>query len=160
MALLQSGKSRTRPGGANKHLTMYTSGGRFIARKKGRPRGIPKDVIKLFRLKWLECVRYMVRYYDPRMQKAVRDATEGTQILWDDFLTMSIAGTCYGAIEIDGNLYYPLAVKVRVSEALDAITNKQGFMMARGEDIYVGIPYGTSGTVLTSNGPNVPPSWA
>lgn len=159
MALLQSGKSRSRPGGANKHLTMYTSNGKFVARKKGRPRGIPREIIKQFRLNWLKAVRYMIRWYDPRMQKAARDACEGTQILWDDFLTMSIAGTCYGAIEIDGRLYYPLAVKLRVSEALDAITAKQGFMLCRGQDIYVGIPYGTPGTVLTSNGTNVPPSW-
>lgn len=159
MAVVQAGKSKTRPGGAGKTLAMYVNKGQFIARRKGRPRGKPKNVLRLFRETWLKATRYLIRYTDPRIQKAARDACEGTQMLWDDFLTMSIAGNCYGTIELDGVKLYPLAVKTRVAEALDAIAPKPGQMLFRTTNGWLKIPEGTVGGILTYQGADQTPTW-
>ena len=159
MAIVQSGKSATRPGGAGKTLTMDVANGQTRARKKRRPRGKAKTITESFRRNWMKCSRYMVRWYDNRIQKTVRDACHGTQVLWDDFITMTIAGTAYGIIELDGVKLYPVVFVNAVNESIDTIGQKNGDMLYRLENRWARVPIGPAGSVLTYHENNTLPSW-
>lgn len=95
----------------------------------------------------------------PEIKRQVREAAEGTQWLARDIHTVIMAGTMWSLTLPDGRKIFPMSAQINVSEALDALGNLPGGILVRQGEMWVFLPPGQPGQVLTIDVTGLP-VWA
>lgn len=132
----------------------------MVAQKFPRGRGIRRRTIEERNsIATFDATNAMYYLLTAEERESVREAVKGTQWLARDLHTVLMYGTFFLFSRPDGRLIYPMAYNSEVSQALDALGFEVGSILIRTEDGWRAIEPGTSGQVLTSNGPGMPPTW-
>ena len=98
---------------------------------------------------WFKQVQWASKYLAPGIMKNIMEARAGTPFLPRDIFTMQMAGTMCSFVTPNGRRIHSMATYQAVSESLDAITQFENYLLIRGPEGWVGVPYA----------PNASPWW-
>lgn len=132
--------------------------GSIRVRSWPKPRGENRHATNKHWSAWLKAVTYLYRYQPASVQAQLMRDTKGTVWMPRDIFIAAVRGRAWLIQDELGRKYYPLAMVQEVSESLDAIAQLPGYMMYRGADLWLPLPAGTDGQVLTF-GPDDAPLW-
>lgn len=125
-----------------------------------RPRGDARSPVNKQWSNWLVGVTWLWKYQPAKFQAQLTEATTRTPWMPRDPFISAFRGRAWSFSGPDGWVYYPKVVQQEVSKSLDALSQTPGTMLWRDSGLWVPVPASTEALqVLTSNGPDDPPSW-
>ncbi len=144
----------------NRSLKVVVSRGQLIASAWPKKRGKPKSQVTRDQNEWFRQANILAKYADGDAQWMAIEITKGGPLYPRDVMMSAMAGRLFETLEVDGVEYTAVAVRDDVSHDIDLLAGKDlGTLLLRGPDTWQALIPGTSGKVLTSNGPAVLPSY-
>ena len=120
---------------------MDTLNGKIRVRAWPRRRGKPKSTAQAETQSTFAEYQRAWRYIAPQFAKQLTEAVSGTPLYPRDILTSMLANRFCQFQMPDGRILYPVTTRNQVSEALDAISQTEGFILVRGEQFWEARPY-------------------
>lgn len=138
---------------------VYPRKGQLVVAKWPRSRGGGEPANKERRDNFGTANR-LWRYTDEWIQTTLIEATAGTPYYPRDWFITSLYGRFAALHDPEiGVTAYPMASKLDVSNSLDTIAQMTGDIVVRYSDAWGALHPGPAGTVLTSNGDSLAPSY-
>ncbi len=101
----------------------------------------------------------LAKYADAMSQTRAKEMAAGSGMYPRDILLKAMRGRLYWWIDQDGWKWYSVAAVNDISEALDVLAQTVGDVLVRATDRWRAPLIGAAGTVLTNQGPGLPPAW-
>lgn len=133
--------------------------GQLVISKWPRPRGEMKQYRGSGNADDLKQAVTLARYVAPDQKIISRDLAEGTPLQPDDMLIMAMYGRAYNITTVEGVTLYGQRMRNDVSKNLDVLSQFPGTVLYRDVTVWKGLPAGTAGYVLQTNGSGAAPSW-
>jgi len=137
-----------------------TTRGSIRVRSWPRPRPGDRHPTNEYWTKWLKAATFLYRYQPASWQAQLQAQTKGTVWMPRDVFISAMRGRAWLLQDENGIRYHPLAYVKDVSESLDAINQFPGGMLFRGTDLWIAMPGGSAGQLLTYVDDANPPVWA
>lgn len=125
-----------------------------------RPRPGRRHPTNEFWSSWLKMATWLYRYQPSAVQASLLEATRGTPWMPRDIFISCMRGRAFVLRDENGWSYYPMALVNDVSESIDALAQVPGSMLFRDSGLWVPVPGGSAGEVLTYVDDDTPPVWA
>lgn len=123
-----------------------------------RKRGKPTHPAVLWWNEWFRQANILAKYAPAEFQSTARRATSQSALMPRDVMIMAMRGRLF-TFEIEGlGTVYSVAGRQDVSTALDLIGKQPGSLLYRSPEMWVPVPIGSAGQVLTV-GANLAPEW-
>jgi hypothetical protein len=141
---------------------MYTRTwrGRLVASIWPRKRKARRTLTQREREEMLRSMVLAIKYTNPETVSHAIDTFKKSRILYRDWLFSVMYGSAIWNLTLDGRPFYPDQFRIAVSKALDELRPQRPGIPARHARHWHILPFGPAGTVLTSQGPGQPPTWA
>jgi hypothetical protein len=139
----------TRPPSLRGSLMVDTTRGSLRVRAWPRKRGPDRHPTNVYWTQWLRYATYLYTYQPGKFKAALDVATAGTPWMPRDVFIASLRGRAFTLRDDNGRTYYPMPARQDISDSLDAIAQLPGEMMYRSSGLWVPVPSGEDGQVLT-----------
>jgi len=140
-------------------LMVDTTRGSIRVRSWPKPRPGTRHPTNEHWTKWLRAVTYLYRYQPALVQAQMAAATKGTVWMPRDIFISAVRGRAWLLQDEEGHKWHPMAFVQEVSDSLDAIAQLPGEMLFRSSGLWVPVPGGDPGQVLTYVSDDDPPEW-
>jgi hypothetical protein len=110
--------------------------------------------------KWLRIQTALYNLLPAEFKAQLQEQARGWPWMPRDLWIAAQRGTLWLLETADGITIYPLQFMEKVSQALDALGQSAGDLLARGPTLWQRVPIGTPGQVLTVQGTPPMPVWA
>ena len=160
MAKITMDLATTRRGPSfKKAIYHYERRGTLVAARWPGPRGPANTPQARATQKWFQDANLQIKSGAPQQLIIAMQATAGTPFLPRDLLMTAMSGRLFAISEAGDRMYMPTAARIDISASLDILGFTEGDILVRHNEIWLPIPQGAAGQVLTSNGPGSLPTW-
>lgn len=155
----QSGPTTRRGPSYGKSVYLTERDGQIIVKKWPKKRSKKMSAKQLAAMEKFRQANLLVKYIPAEQVSPIMDVIQGTHLLPRDLFIKGMYGRLFSISLDDGRTLIPVAFMQEVSESLDAINNQPGSILARSDTLWVAVPSGLKGQILTSQGPALLPVW-